>query len=66
MILEGIRLAISWRFLTQPLERCDLTRTFGAAIGALLIVLFMAHIATRLTSPVSAATPSAATASSQR
>jgi hypothetical protein len=24
------------------------TRTFGAAIGALIIVLFMAHIASRL------------------
>jgi len=32
-----------------------MTRTIGAAIGALIIVLFMAHVATRLVSPVSAA-----------
>jgi len=31
------------------------TRTLGAAIGALLMMMFMAHIATRLTTPVSAA-----------
>jgi hypothetical protein len=30
------------------------TRTIGAAIGALIFVLFMAHIATSLASPVSA------------
>ena len=65
MLIAGIRLAIYRGFLPTPGE-CDLTRTFGAAIGALLIVLFMAHIATRLTSPVSAATPSSATASRQR
>jgi hypothetical protein len=39
--------AVSWRIL--------LTRTIGAAIGAVIIVLFMAHVATRLVSPVSAA-----------
>jgi hypothetical protein len=27
------------------------TRTFGAAIGALIFVLFMAHIASRLVDP---------------
>jgi hypothetical protein len=30
------------------------TRTFGAAIGALIFVLFMSYIATSLASPVSA------------
>jgi hypothetical protein len=34
-----------------------MTRTIGAAIGALIIMLFMSHIATRLGNPVSAATP---------
>jgi len=37
----------SWRF--------TVTRTFGAAIGALLFVFFMSYIATRLVHPVSAA-----------
>ena len=34
--------------------RFPVTRTIGAAIGALIVVLFLAHIATRLESPVSA------------
>jgi hypothetical protein len=36
-------------------RRYLVTRTIGAAIGALLMMMFMAHIATRLTTPVSAA-----------
>jgi len=32
-----------------------MTRTLGAAIGALIMMMFMAHIATRLSTPVSAA-----------
>ncbi len=36
-----------------------MTRTIGAAIGALIIVLFMAHVATRLGSPVSASSHAA-------
>ena len=34
-----------------------MTRTIGAAIGALIFVLFMAHIATSLANPVAASSP---------
>lgn len=43
-----------------------MTRTIGAAVGALLIVLFMAYIAGRLTSPVAAQTTTSARQTYQR
>lgn len=43
-----------------------MTRTIGAAIGALVFVLFMAHIATSLANPVSASAARPSAALSQR
>jgi hypothetical protein len=39
---------------STPFLEIPMTRTFGAAIGALLFVFFMSYIATRLVHPVSA------------
>jgi hypothetical protein len=43
-----------------------MTRTFGAAIGALLFVFFMSYIATRLVHPVSASSSRVASAPASR
>jgi hypothetical protein len=40
-----------------PILEIPMTRTFGAAIGALLFVFFMSYIATRLVHPVAASSP---------
>jgi hypothetical protein len=37
-----------WALGIRTQEKCNVTKTLGAAVGALIIVLFMAHIASRL------------------
>jgi len=43
-----------------------MTRTLGAAVGALIMVLFLAHIASRLANPVPAQSISSARHTSSR
>ena len=46
---------LTFTWLGSSSEGIPVTRTLGAAIGALIMMMFMAHIATRLMTPASAA-----------
>jgi flagellar biogenesis protein FliO len=52
LLRHGTCLAVGGTFDQTPSWEVTVTRTFGAAIGALLFVLFMSYIATRLAHPV--------------